>query len=57
MSRKYLWGMLALVFVALVLLYLYSDYFGNPKMQDTVADLLKIVVGAVVGAWANQVTK
>jgi hypothetical protein len=54
MSKRLLVVLLAAVFFVLVGLYVYSDYFGNPKMQENVGDLLKVIVGAVAGAWANE---
>jgi hypothetical protein len=57
MNKTALWTFLLLVCGVLIGLLIYSDYFGNVKMQDTASDLLKVAIGAFVGAWANEISK
>lgn len=38
-------------------LLIYSDWFGNLTMQKDITDLFKVAVGAIIGAWANEVAK
>jgi hypothetical protein len=38
----------------LIGLYVYSDCAGNPKMQETVGQLLTAAVSAIVGTLANE---
>jgi hypothetical protein len=55
--KRILW--LALVGLLIIVggLLIYADHFGNPKMMETMLDVFKTVVGAFVGAWANELTK
>jgi hypothetical protein len=58
MSKKgLLWLGICLLFVVIIALVIYSDWYGNVKLQETASDLLKGTVGAFLGAWANELTK
>ena len=57
MNKKAVWGILVAIVLLLVVLLIYADQFGNPKLQDTVSELFKVAIGAVIGAAANEVAK
>jgi hypothetical protein len=57
MKKLLVWLVLVLVCVALGGLYIYSDHAGNPEMQRTVSELLKVAIGAIIGATSNELAK
>jgi hypothetical protein len=54
MNRPGIYWLSIAIIIMLILLYVYSDYAGNPKMQETVGQLLTAAVSAIVGALANE---
>ena len=56
MSKRALWTLIILLCLGLVALLIYSDYFGNVTIQNAAIDLLKLSIGAFLGAWANELS-
>jgi hypothetical protein len=52
-----LWIALGAFLIVVGGLLIYSDYYGNVKMQEAMLEVFKMGGGAFVGAWANELTK
>ena len=57
MSKTALWIFMFIIALAIIGLLVYSDYYGNVEYQKALMDTFKVVIGAVVGAFANEVSK
>lgn len=57
MSKIALWVILLMVCAGLAAMYIYSDHFGNVEMQKTMSELFKFGIGALIGAWSNELAK
>jgi len=57
MGKKTLWLIMGILVLIIVPMILYADHYGNLEIQKVALDLLKVSVGAVLGAWANEMTK
>jgi hypothetical protein len=56
-NKAWLWVAIVFLVVGVGGLLIYSDYYGNVEYQKSLLDTFKVVVGAFVGAWANEFTK
>jgi hypothetical protein len=57
MKKALLWGIMVCLLLMLLGMAWYADHYGNPKIQEVALDLLKVSVGAFLGAWANEFSK
>ncbi len=57
MSKRSLWTVFFVMWAVLIAVLIYSDWFGNKTIQDSVLELIKPAFGAFAGAWANEYAK
>lgn len=57
MGKKTLWFIMGGLLLIIVAMILYADHYGNLRIQEVALDLFKVSVGAVLGAWANEMTR